>query len=333
MARIAIIDIGTVSVRLAVADVEDGHVVRCIKRTRICNLGEDTDKAGILCQAAQNRVMTCVFMYLDLAECAGAEVCVCTLTSAARDAKNSDEFIAMLTNAGLKPQIISGEVEASLSFIGVAQDFPGKNIAIADCGGGSTEVAVGRYSQEEGLDLSWVHSFDIGCRRITERYLHSKNPVNMPDLMVAHNEINQGFTSLIPWQRQAQAPLIPKPETLICVGGTATSLVSINEKMVKYDPKIVHLHELTIESVMETEKNLAQLNVLQLQNLVGLQPERAGVIVGGAAIISELMKVTKFNSLTVSESDLLFGLAIVADCTYTNKKSVLKWSPCLREMR
>ena len=143
MTRVACIDIGTVTARLAVADVEGGHVVRLAKRSQICNLGQDVDKTHRLRQDAMERVFGCVAAYVEEARRAGATSACCTLTSAARDAQNARELGAALASLGLEPMVIPGAVEGSLTFLGVAQDFMGHRILVADNGGGSTELAMG----------------------------------------------------------------------------------------------------------------------------------------------------------------------------------------------
>ena len=167
MTRVACIDIGTVTARLAVADVEGGHVVRLAKRSQICNLAHDVDKTHRLRQDAMERVFGCVAAYVEEARRAGATSACCTLTSAARDAQNARELGAALASLGLEPMVIPGAVEGSLTFLGVAQDFVGHRILVADNGGGSTELAMGCLGTDGILELDFVRSVDVGCRRST----------------------------------------------------------------------------------------------------------------------------------------------------------------------
>ena len=171
MTRLACIDIGTVTARLAVADVEGGRVVRLAKHSEICNLGEGVDATGRLRQEAMERVFACARGYVEFAREAGAVAACCTLTSAARDAENSRELGAALDSIGLDPLIIPGQVEGALTFLGVAQDFRGRRILVADNGGGSTELACGSLRDDGTLELDFVRSVDVGCRRVTEKFL------------------------------------------------------------------------------------------------------------------------------------------------------------------
>ena len=197
MTRVACIDIGTVTARLAVADVEDGRVVRLAKRSQICNLGQDVDKTHRLRQDAMERVFGCVAAYLEEARRAGATSACCTLTSAARDAQNACELGAALASLGLEPMVIPGAVEGSLTFLGVAQDFVGHRILVADNGGGSTELAMGCLGADGILELDFVRSVDVGCRRLTERFLAGEGPAAPQDLLAARELAGQKFAPVI----------------------------------------------------------------------------------------------------------------------------------------
>ena len=165
--KVAAIDLGTVSSRLVLAQVEGGAIVESSKHTEITDLGEGVDATGRFCEAAVERVLAACRTFVDEARAFGA-VCVCTTcTSAARDASNAALLLDGLRELGLKPQVIPGEVEARLTFFGVAHDFAGERIIVADSGGGSTELATGVYAPERGVfALEGTRSLDIGCRRV-----------------------------------------------------------------------------------------------------------------------------------------------------------------------
>ena len=217
MTRVACIDIGAVTARLAVADVEDGRVVRLAKRSQICNLGQDVDKTHRLRQDAMERVFGCVAAYLEEARRAGATSACCTLTSAARDAQNARELGAALASLGLEPMVIPGAVEGSLTFLGVAQDFVGHRILVADNGGGSTELAMGCLGTDGILELDFVRSVDVGCRRLTERFLAGEGPAAAGALLSARELAGQKFAPVI-----AEGGL-RAASTAAAAGGTAPS--------------------------------------------------------------------------------------------------------------
>ena len=175
--KVAAIDLGTVSSRLVLAQVEGGAIVESSKHTEITDLGEGVDATGRFCEAAVERVLAACRMFVDEARTFGA-ACICTTcTSAARDASNAALLLDGLHELGLEPQVIPGEVEARLTFFGVAHDFAGERIIVADSGGGSTELATGVYAPERGVfALEGTRSLDIGCRRVTERFFPTMPP-------------------------------------------------------------------------------------------------------------------------------------------------------------
>lgn len=331
MTRVACIDIGTVTARLAVADVEGGRVVRLIKHSEICNLGEGVDATGRLRDDAIGRVFSCVRGYVALAVEAGAPAACCTLTSAARDAENSGEMVSALESLGLSPLVIPGRIEGSLTFLGVAQDFRGRRILVADNGGGSTELALGSLGEDGALDLSYVRSVDVGCRRVTEKYLQAAPLPTADDLSAAHAFVAEGFAPAIEegglWAAGSERAVAGAPEALVVCGGTVTSLVAMDAEMEPYDSARVHLASLTREKVEALEGRLAGLTVEQRAKLPGLQAKRAPVILGGAVAISELMRQTSFSTLQASESDLLFGLALTAAASLDGTASPVGWRP------
>lgn len=331
MTRVACIDIGTVTARLAVADVEGGRVARLIKHSEICNLGEGVDATGRLRDDAIGRVFSCVRGYVALAVEAGAPAACCTLTSAARDAENSDEMVSALESLGLSPLVIPGRIEGSLTFLGVAQDFRGRRILVADNGGGSTELALGSLGEDGALDLSYVRSVDVGCRRVTEKYLQAAPLPTADDLAAAHAFVAEGFAPAVEegglWAAGSERAVADAPEALVVCGGTVTSLVAVDDEMEPYDSARVHLAGLTREKVEALEKRLAGLTVEQRAELPGLQAKRAPVILGGAVAISELMRQTSFSTLQASESDLLFGLALTAAASLDGTASPVGWRP------
>ncbi len=328
MRRVAVIDIGTVTCRLAVADVEGPRVICLGKQSNICNLGQGVDRTGKLAQEAMERVFACAKAYVDSARESGAEAVCCTLTSAARDASNSPELGAALASLGLDPLVIPGQIEGALTFLGVAQDFDDRRILVADNGGGSTELAVGELSGGT-LDLGWVTSVQIGCRRLTERFLSRQDPPSAEDLAQAHEYAGRLFS-----QALADAgDRMKDPQALVVTGGTVTTLVAIDGELEPYDPSYVHLHELSCERVGALEQRLAALAQEERATLKGIQAKRAPVILGGAVAISELLCQTGFPSLTVSESDLLFGLSIVAAAMLDGRESPVVWKPVMRPLK
>ena len=332
---LAAIDIGTVTARLALAQVEDGRVIRMAKYTQIVNLGEGVDKAKRLLPEAIHRCVGCVSSYVDYAEKEGAEVVVCTLTSAARDAENAPDLGMGLASLGLEPMIIPGEIEGALTFLGVSHDFENHRILVADSGGGSTELVVGTLvgqsvtqGTNQQLDINFVESVDLGCRRLTERFNLSSDYPLAKDIDGAHQMAAQMMSEAIN-RAQKQCAV---PELLVGVGGTATSLIAIRDHLDPYDPSKVHLNHISLDEVSQIEGLLASKTLKEREDITGLQAKRAPVMLAGTILLAELMKSSGFKRLVVSESDLLFGLVVTSAAVYQGKQSPVIWKPILRPL-
>ena len=337
---LAAIDIGTVTARLALAQVEDGRVIRMAKYTEIVNLGEGVDKTKRLLPEAIHRCVGCVSSYVNHARKEGAEAVVCTLTSAARDAENAPDLGMGLASLGLEPMIIPGEIEGALTFLGVSHEFENHRILIADSGGGSTELVVGTLAGQlaaqgagqqlggQQLDINFVESVDLGCRRLTERFNLSSDHPSAEDIDGAHKMAAQMMSEAIGRAQQQCAA----PELLVGVGGTATSLIAIRDHLDPYDPSKVHLNHISIDEVSQIEGLLASKTLNEREDIPGLQAKRAPVMLAGTILLAELMKNSGFKHLVVSESDLLFGLVITAAAVHQGKQSPVIWQPILRPL-
>ena len=342
---LAAIDIGTVTARLALAQVEDGRVIRMAKYTEIVNLGEGVDTAKRLLPEAIHRCVGCVSSYVDHARKEGAEAVVCTLTSAARDAENAPDLGMGLASLGLEPMIIPGEIEGALTFLGVSHDFENHRILVADSGGGSTELVVGTLAGQpaaqgagqqlgeqqfggQQLDINFVESVDLGCRRLTERFNLSSDHSSAEDIDGAHKMAAQMMSEAIGRAQQQCAA----PELLVGVGGTATSLIAIRDHLDPYNPSKVHLNHISIDEVSQIEGLLASKTLKEREDITGLQAKRAPVMLAGTILLAELMKNSGFKHLVASESDLLFGLVITATAVHQGKQSPVIWQPILRPL-
>lgn len=306
--RYGALDIGTVTCRLLVADVEDGRIIDVDKEYAITDLGVGVDATGRLSEAAIERVLACVDRYLEvLARYDTPEHPVRRLiamaTSASRDAANGPEFAARLAERGVTLAVIPGSREAQLTFLGASSDFPGENLLVVDIGGGSTEVVAGRF----GEDPVASHSFNIGCRRVTERFFRDDPPT--PDQMDAARQ----------WIRETMAPYFEGLATagfaidrVVAVAGTATSVVSIREAMEVYDSSRVHKAVVAAGELAAIEERLAAEPLEERKATVDLDPKRAGVIVAGFVILEEVLALAGADAYTASESDILHGMIFEA---------------------
>ena len=306
--RYGALDIGTVTCRLLVADVEDGRIIDVDKEYAITDLGVGVDATGRLSEAAIERVLACVDRYLEvLARYDTPEHPVRRLiamaTSASRDAENGPEFAACLAERGVTLAVIPGSREAQLTFLGASSDFPDEKLLVVDIGGGSTEVVAGSF----GTDPVASRSFDIGCRRVTERFFHDDPPT--PGQMDAARQ----------WIREAMAPYFEgladigfAIDRVVAVAGTATSVVSIREAMETYDSSRVHKAVVTADELRTIEERLAAETLEERKVTVGLDPKRAGVIVAGLVILEEVLALAGADAYTASESDILHGMIFEA---------------------
>lgn len=320
--RIACIDIGTVSVRMLVSDVEGTTTLRSIKQSRLCNLGEGLTKTGKLSSAAIERVCTAVAEFIELARAAGATHVTSTLTSAARDAQNTAELLTRLEALGAAPQVIPGEVEAKLTFCGVAHDFCGQQILVADNGGGSTELALGTLDATGALNVDWAESAQVGCRRVTELFLPS-DPSTASEIAQAHDFCVRTFLD------QPHNPSDAQPAWVVATGGTATSLVAIEQALDPYDASRVHLSHLSSQVVDKSLSMLASLTTEERRCVVGLQPRRAPLIVAGTIILRSLLDVCGAQEFVVSEKSLLAGLTQVTSATLSGSPKPFGWEPTI----
>lgn len=316
--KIAAIDLGTVSSRLLCAEMSNGQITASTKRTVITDLGERVDATGVFAPSAIDRVTQACTEFVREAREFGAQHACCTLTSAARDVSNGNDLLDRLRDLGLVPQVIPGEVEARLTFYGVAHDFANERIAVADSGGGSTELVVGRAC-DGGLELDCTESLNIGCRRVTERFFSSVPP--------SAGELDKAAA----WARAQFEPywagLANRPERLVAVGGTVTTLVAMVHELAVYDSHFVHLRDLTIEQVEDGIDRMRSLTVEQIAQLPGIQAKRAPVILAGAIVVRELMHAGGYGRLTVSENSLLAGAAATIYEAAMSGRTVIGWIP------
>ena len=319
--RLAVIDLGTVSSRLLLAEVEDGAIVSSRKRTVITDLGEGVDATGRLAPAAIGRVVDACAGFKGLIGEFAPRAVATTLTSAARDAENGRELVSALEGLGLAPQVIEGEVEAALTFFGVARDFEGGRIAVADSGGGSTELVVGSWRRGEPVELERAASLQVGCRRMTERFWGSGKPSPAAVERAAGYARGcfEGF-----WDDIDRVP-----GQLVAVGGTVTTLVAMARGMKAYDSSLVHLSTLGLDEVDAAIERLGALDVEQIASLPGIQPKRAPVILGGAVAVAELMRAGGYTELVVSENSLMAGMVPTIVEAIRGSSTSIGWSPRL----
>ncbi|HEX5896566.1 MAG TPA: Ppx/GppA phosphatase family protein [Thermoleophilaceae bacterium] len=279
---VAVVDIGTNTTRLLVAEVEDGQVVELERRTLITALGQGVDSSGRLAQEAMDRVAEAIAVYREVIDRLGTERVVALATSAMRDAENGPEFRDYLKERfGIEPRTISGDEEARLTFLGATSNRNDEQESVViDIGGGSTEYVVGR----PGADPEFHVSTQMGSVRFTERF---------DDL----DEMAAAVRELVPDVSVEQG---------IAVAGTATSLAAID------GAEQVHGYRLSLASCERMVAMLAGMTLEERRQVKGLHPDRAPTIVAGAVILTESIRALDLREVEVSVADILHGAALSA---------------------
>ena len=300
--RVAVVDVGTNSTRLLVADIDRyGRVTEVERDSIVTRLGEGVDGTGRLGEEPMGRVFRALESYRERIDARGAAATTAVLTSAVRDAVNGAEFTRIVRERyGLDARTITGEEEAALTFAGATSERPrdGSRLVVVDIGGGSTELVVGR----DGT-VDFHTSVRAGVVRQTERQLHSDPP--SPD----------GLAALAEEVRGILAGAVPAPVGVgvgagVAVAGTATSAASIDLGLDPYDPARTHGHVLEEGTLELLLARLAAMTEEQRRGVVGLHPDRAPTIVAGVAILLECVRAFGLARIEVSEHDILRGAAL-----------------------
>lgn len=309
--RAAAVDIGTNSVRLLIGEVARGRegapTLRTLRRVMtITRLGEGVDERGLLKPEAVARTAETLRRYRELMDREGAQAWRVAATSAARDAANAAEFMAMVRGImGTEPRVISGKEEARLTFLGATYDLgelrPARGaIMVVDIGGGSTEIVMG-----EGREIVYERSLDVGCVRMSERYLVT-DPPGAQEL----GEMEVHIRSVLVPHLEEIARLAPA--LVVGTAGTVTTLSGLKLGLREYDGEAIHHSWLALAEVEELYARLRSLPLEERRSLLRLEPGRADVIVGGTGVLAVLMRELGQDLVLVSEKDILDGLALTA---------------------
>jgi exopolyphosphatase/guanosine-5'-triphosphate,3'-diphosphate pyrophosphatase len=299
---VAVVDIGSNSTRLLVADVEGGRVSEVERQSRVTRLGRGVDLSGQLAAEAIEAACATIADYVAICREADVENVESIATSAVRDATNGSAFVAELRERfALSARVLDGEEEARLTYLGAtAENPPSGPTLVVDIGGGSTELIVGT-----GAEIAFHTSLQAGVVRHSERHIGSDPPAT-EELEALAADIR----SLIEGATAGQTGV--NANAGIAVAGTPTSLASIELGLEPYDPKQVHGHTLTLTSIQRLLSQLASAPLDKRVQIAGMHRDRAPTIVAGVVILVETMRAFGLDRLTVSEHDILYGCAMAA---------------------
>jgi exopolyphosphatase/guanosine-5'-triphosphate,3'-diphosphate pyrophosphatase len=299
---VGVVDIGTNSTRLLIADVEDGRVHEVDRRSQVTRLGEGVDATGRLGDEPMQRVFDTLQAYHAAIEERGCDATTGVLTSAVRDAANGAEFAEEVrTRFDLDVRTVDGDEEAQLTFLGATvgrQEPGGGPLLVIDIGGGSTEFVVGA----EG-EVSFHVSTQAGVVRQTERHIHTDPPAPR-ELQALAEEVRGVIADGVPAEVRADVA------AAVGVAGTATSCAAIEQELDPYDPNRVEGYVLELGALELLLARLAAMPLSERRRVVGLHPDRAPTIVAGVAILLEALRAFDLDRIEVSERDILWGAAI-----------------------
>lgn len=314
MSRVGAIDCGTNSIRLLIADRAEGKLADVHREMRIVRLGQGVDATGQFAAEALARTRAALADYVELMRRHEVSTVRMVATSATRDAANRDAFFDMTAEMlgavapGAVAEVITGTEEAALSFRGAVDelDAVAAPFVVVDLGGGSTEVVVG-----DGTGVTASHSADIGCVRLTERCLHS-DPPTAAEVASAREVAGEGLAEAL------RVVPVEQARTWVGVAGTMTTLSALAQQLPAYDPAAIHLSRVGFGDLLCVCDSLIAMPRSRRAALGPMHEGRVDVIGGGAIIVEEfvaqLQQRTAIAELTVSEHDILDGIALsIAD--------------------
>lgn len=296
MERVASIDIGTNTILLLIAKVEGGEIHPLFEKETVARLGEGVQKNGILLKEAMDRGFQTLAQYLKWCQQMGVEKVFAVGTSALREAKNSEIFLKMIKGKlDLSIEIISGEEEAHLSFLAVAKDLKEvkESTLVVDVGGGSTEFILGKGGQIS----QWI-SLPLGSVRFTEQFLFS-DPVQEEEWRRMEDEIHRSLLKI---------PHAKRPLTMVAVGGTATTLASVEQGLEEFIPQKIHHFVLRREGLKNQLLLYRSRTIEERKKIPGLPAARADVILAGGTILYLAMEELNCPSVLISCHGVRYGL-------------------------
>jgi len=296
--KIGNIDIGTNSMRLLIAEYKDGKIINRKKYVNTTRIGQGVDSQGYITDEAIERNINALIEFSKICKEEECKEIYCMGTSALRDSKNKELFIKLAKEkANINVDIISGEKESNLGFMGVLQGVENpEDILVIDIGGGSTEFIIGNKN-----GIRFAKSENVGALRMTEKFL-KQDPINETEFKNMSDFIYEEIKDTLKYIEKDGV------QKIVGIGGTITSLSAINQKMESYSMDKIHNSKVTLGEIELILQNLKKMTLNDKKNLKGLQTKRADIITAGVEILYTIMKNIEINEIIVSEYDNLEGL-------------------------
>ena len=300
--RVAAIDCGTNSIRLLIADVnpESGNVLDIDRRMEIVRLGQGMDSTGEFAVDALERTFAACDSYASVIASHNVDRVRFVATSASRDARNRDVFIAGVTSRlGVEPDVISGDEEARLSFAGATNGLVGAAAPylVVDIGGGSTEFVLGVTTPQA------ARSVNIGCVRMTERHFRN-DPPSQSEIDAAIADIDAAI------ELAGETVPLGEAKTLVGLAGSVTTVAAIALDLTEYDPERIHGARLSADTIDAVSDRLLGMSREQRSEIQVMHPGRVDVINAGVLVLRRILHLTGLPEVLVSEHDILDGIAL-----------------------
>lgn len=292
---LAAIDIGSNSTNLLIVDQAGQTLERLVRSTR---LGANISATGVLSVESMQRTIECLHEYESLIKQHNVSHRRTVATAACRAAKNTGEFFAEVEKiSGAEPELISGEIEGALSFVGATSSFDDRiSTLVVDIGGASTELMVGTDT------LDFAVSLPFGAVNLTESELH-RDPPRPEELTNAISLVSDGVDDVA-----HNYPLIGEVERVVGVAGTIVTVAAVEVGQKTFDPSGLHKLTLSRDAVEDVFRTLATESLRDRVFNPGLPRDRADIIVGGCCVLVAIMRRLQISEMVVSQYNLLDGL-------------------------
>lgn len=297
MEKVAIIDMGSNSIRFIIMGIADNHAYRLeYQHKESIRLGRGMNKTGKLSPEGKKRALECLHAYRHMMEVMGTKTCIAVATAAAREATDGREFIEQVEQeTGIHIEVISGEREAELGFLGTVNTMAEEDFVLFDLGGASVEITL-----VKGRRALHSYSVPLGAVTMTDKYALSDKP-DPSDIAKCRKYVQKKFEEHVSWVKDAALPIIG-------IGGTARTFAKMDQAAKEYQLSRIHNYIVEREDFYNLAEEIQGMDLAARKKLEGLSSDRADLITAGSIIMEVLMRYAKAQSLVVSGCGLRDGV-------------------------